>query len=109
MFERVIHTVKTDMVIHTEKTGMMRLVVEIEYVGKIADVFDKAIGSFDGLQPEQVDLNYVHALNESHLHEIHVVLSKHEAVNICYVQIPYQFDIGLKFAPFRRKSVQKLR
>nr|GEX88256.1 hypothetical protein [Tanacetum cinerariifolium] len=53
MFERVIHTVNNDMVIHTEKTGMMRLVVETEYVGKIADVFDKATWSFDGLQPEQ--------------------------------------------------------
>nr|GEW67279.1 hypothetical protein [Tanacetum cinerariifolium] len=63
------------MVIHTEKTEMMRLVVEIEYVDKIADVFDKATGLFDGLQPEQVDLNYVHALNEPRLHDIHVVLS----------------------------------
>nr|GFC50336.1 hypothetical protein [Tanacetum cinerariifolium] len=65
--------------IHTEKTEMMRLVVEIEYVGKIADAFDKAIESFDGLQPEQVNLNYVHALNEPHLHETRVVPSKHEA------------------------------
>nr|GEZ87295.1 hypothetical protein [Tanacetum cinerariifolium] len=78
MIEHVIHTVKTDMVIHTEKTEMMRLVVEIEYVGKIADAFDKETGSFDGLQPGQVDLNYVHALNEPHLHEIRVVPSKHK-------------------------------
>nr|GFC84817.1 hypothetical protein [Tanacetum cinerariifolium] len=49
-----------------------------EYVGKIADAFDKAAESFDGLQPEQVDLNYVHALNEPHLHEIRVVPRKHE-------------------------------
>nr|GEU39022.1 hypothetical protein [Tanacetum cinerariifolium] len=75
--ERVIHTVKTDMVIHTEKTKMMRLVVEIEYVGKIADAFDKATGSFDGLKPEQVDMNYVHALNEPYLHEIRVVPNVH--------------------------------
>nr|GFA68455.1 hypothetical protein [Tanacetum cinerariifolium] len=61
------------MVIHTAKTKMMRLVVEIECVGKIADAFDKATESSDGLQPEQVDLNYVHALNEPHLHEIRVV------------------------------------
>nr|GEZ02168.1 hypothetical protein [Tanacetum cinerariifolium] len=54
---------------------MMRVVVEIEYVSKIDDVFDKATGSFNGLQPKQ---------------------------------IPYQFDIGHKFAPFRRKSVQEL-
>nr|GEY46870.1 hypothetical protein [Tanacetum cinerariifolium] len=63
----------TDMVIHTVKTEMMRLVAEIKYVGKIADAFDKATGSSDGLQPEQVDMNYVHALNEPYLHEIHVV------------------------------------
>nr|GFC18892.1 hypothetical protein [Tanacetum cinerariifolium] len=56
-------------------TKMMRLVVEIECVGKIADAFDKASGSSDVLKPEQ---------------------------------IPYQFDIGHKFAPFKRKSVQKL-
>nr|GFA79461.1 hypothetical protein [Tanacetum cinerariifolium] len=68
----------TDMVIHTEKTGMMRLVVEIKYPGKSADVFDKVNVSSDGLQLEQVDLNYVHALNEPHLHDIRVVSNKHE-------------------------------
>nr|GEV25629.1 hypothetical chloroplast RF15, chloroplastic [Tanacetum cinerariifolium] len=66
------------MVIHTKKTGMIRLVVEIEYDGKIADVFDKATWSFDGLQPEQVDLNYFHALNEPQFHDIRVVPNKHE-------------------------------
>nr|GEV15230.1 RNA-directed DNA polymerase, eukaryota, reverse transcriptase zinc-binding domain protein [Tanacetum cinerariifolium] len=65
--------------IHTAKTEIRRLVVEIECVGKIAVAFDKATGSSDGLQPEQMDLNYVHALNEPHLHEIRVVLSNHEA------------------------------
>nr|GEZ59200.1 hypothetical protein [Tanacetum cinerariifolium] len=92
----------TYMVIHTEKTEMMRLVVEIKYVGKITDVFDKATWSFDGLQPEQVDQNYVHALIKPHLHDIRVVSSKHEADQ------HYQFDIGHKFAPFRRKIVQEL-
>nr|GFD10985.1 hypothetical protein [Tanacetum cinerariifolium] len=77
MIERVIHTVKTDMVIHSKKTEMMRLVVEIECVGKIADAFDKATGSYDGLQPGRVDLNYVHALNKPHLHEIRVVPNVH--------------------------------
>nr|GEY18405.1 reverse transcriptase zinc-binding domain-containing protein [Tanacetum cinerariifolium] len=76
--ERVMYTVKTKMVIHTVKTEMMRLVVEIECVGKIVDAFDKVTMSSDGLQPEQMDLNYVHALNEPHLHEIFVVL-KYEA------------------------------
>nr|GFC17744.1 hypothetical protein [Tanacetum cinerariifolium] len=79
MIEHVIHTVKTDMVIHTAKTEMMRLMVEIECVSKIADAFDKATGLSIGLQPEQVDLNYVHALNEPRLHEICVVPSKHKA------------------------------
>nr|GFB95756.1 hypothetical protein [Tanacetum cinerariifolium] len=64
------------MVIHAKKTEMMRLVVEIKCDGKIVDMFDKATGSSDGLQPEQVDLNYVYALNEPHLHEIRVVLMK---------------------------------
>nr|GEV34021.1 hypothetical protein [Tanacetum cinerariifolium] len=78
MIELVMYTVKNDMVIHTEKAGMMRLVVEIEYVGKIADVFDKATWSFDGLQPEKVDLKFIHALNEPHLHNIGVVPNRHE-------------------------------
>nr|GFA36432.1 hypothetical protein [Tanacetum cinerariifolium] len=55
MIVLVMHIVKNDMVIHTEKMGMMRLVVEIDYDGKIADVLDKVTWSFDGLQPEQVD------------------------------------------------------
>nr|GEY80863.1 retrovirus-related Pol polyprotein from transposon TNT 1-94 [Tanacetum cinerariifolium] len=74
----VIHTTKTDMVIHTAKIEMMKLVVETECVGMNVDEFDKETGSSDGLQLEQVDLNYVHALNEPHLHEIQVVPSKHE-------------------------------
>nr|GEU76148.1 60S ribosomal protein L22-2-like [Tanacetum cinerariifolium] len=55
MIVLVMHIVKNDMVIHTEKTGMMRLVIEIDYDSKIDDVFDKVTWSFDGLQPEQVD------------------------------------------------------
>nr|GFC63781.1 hypothetical protein [Tanacetum cinerariifolium] len=71
--------VLTDMVIHTVKTEMMKLVVEIECVGINVDAFDKGTGSSDGLQSEQADLNCVHALNKPHLHKIHVVPSKHEA------------------------------
>nr|GEV77894.1 hypothetical protein [Tanacetum cinerariifolium] len=41
MIELVMHTVKNDMVIHTEKSGMMRLMVEIDIDGMIADVVDK--------------------------------------------------------------------
>nr|GFD43473.1 hypothetical protein [Tanacetum cinerariifolium] len=78
MIELVMNTVKKDMVIHIEKTGMMILVVEIEYVGMIADVVDKVTCSFDGLQLEQVDLKYVHALNEPHLNDIRVAPNRHE-------------------------------
>nr|GEU63000.1 hypothetical protein [Tanacetum cinerariifolium] len=74
-----VRIVKTDMMIHNAKTDMMKLVVEIECVGMSADAFDKESGSSDGLQLEQADLNCVHALNKPHLHEIHVVLCKHEA------------------------------
>nr|GFC25521.1 hypothetical protein [Tanacetum cinerariifolium] len=78
MIELVMHTVKNDMVIHTEKSGMMRLMVEIDVVGIIADVVDKVTCSFDGLQLKQVDLKCVHALNEPHLHDILLVPNRHE-------------------------------
>nr|GFB10286.1 hypothetical protein [Tanacetum cinerariifolium] len=71
--------VETDKVIHTAKTNMVKLVVEIEHFGMIADELDKETGSSDGLQPKQVDLSCVHTLNEFHLDEIHVVPSLHEA------------------------------
>nr|GEW98928.1 hypothetical protein [Tanacetum cinerariifolium] len=98
MIELVIHTVKIEMVIHTDKTEMMRLVVEIEYVGKIVDGFDKATGSFDGFQPEKVDLNYVHALNEPHLHEIRVVSNFKEYMlrDYCYWLKTYNYWYKLK-------------
>ncbi|GJX64871.1 hypothetical protein Tco_0299214 [Tanacetum coccineum] len=62
--------VKTDKVIHTVETNMVKLVVEIECFGMSFDEFDKETESFDGLQPMQADLSCVHALNEPHLHEI---------------------------------------
>ncbi|GJT33346.1 putative reverse transcriptase domain-containing protein [Tanacetum coccineum] len=70
--------VKTNEVIHTVETDMVKLVVEIKCFGMSFDEFDKETGSVDGLQPKQADLSCVHALNEPHLHEIHVVPSKHE-------------------------------
>nr|GEX01382.1 hypothetical protein [Tanacetum cinerariifolium] len=57
---------------------MMRLVVEIDFVGMIADVVDKVTYSFDGWQLKQVDMKYIHALNEPHLHDICVVPNRHE-------------------------------
>nr|GEW12311.1 hypothetical protein [Tanacetum cinerariifolium] len=74
-----VSIVETDMVIHTAKTDMVKLVVEIKSFGVSADELDKETGSSDGLQPKHVDQSCVHALNEPHLHEIHVVPSKHEA------------------------------
>ncbi|GJY54703.1 hypothetical protein Tco_0446367 [Tanacetum coccineum] len=61
------------------ENDLLDLVVEIESFGMSFDEFDKETGSSDGLQPNQADLSYVYALNELHLHAIHVVLSKHEA------------------------------
>ncbi|GKB72056.1 hypothetical protein Tco_0933468 [Tanacetum coccineum] len=61
------------------ETDKVNRVVEIESFGMSADELDKETVSSDGLQPKQADLSCVHALNETHLHEIHVVLSRHEA------------------------------
>nr|GEU99497.1 reverse transcriptase domain-containing protein [Tanacetum cinerariifolium]GEV73769.1 reverse transcriptase domain-containing protein [Tanacetum cinerariifolium] len=41
MMELVMHTEKNDTVFHTENTGMLRLVVEIDVGGMTADVVDK--------------------------------------------------------------------
>ncbi|GKA48259.1 hypothetical protein Tco_0741217 [Tanacetum coccineum] len=71
--------VETDKVIHTVDTNIVKLVIKTESFGMSFDEFDKETGSSDGLQPKQVDLSCVHALNELHLHEIRVVPSKHEA------------------------------
>ncbi|GJT02545.1 hypothetical protein Tco_0823714 [Tanacetum coccineum] len=71
--------VETDKVKHTVETDMMKLVVEVKCFGVNFDEFNKEIGSSDELQPKQAGLNYIHALNEPHLHEIHVVPNKHEA------------------------------
>nr|GEZ14876.1 hypothetical protein [Tanacetum cinerariifolium] len=64
---------ESDKVSHTVKTDIVRLVVEIDRFGKSYDEFDKETGPSGGLQPKQVDLSCVHALNELHLYEIHVV------------------------------------
>ncbi|GJW91673.1 hypothetical protein Tco_0169226 [Tanacetum coccineum] len=75
----------TDKVIHTVETDMVKLVVDIKSFGKNSDEIDKETMSFDELQLKQVGLNCVHALDGLHLHEIHVVLSKHEADQ--YIQV----------------------
>ncbi|GJX86279.1 hypothetical protein Tco_0337053 [Tanacetum coccineum] len=77
--------VEIDKVIHTVETDMVKLVVEIKCFGMSFDEFDKKTRSSDGLQPKQADLSCVHALNEPHLHEIHVVPSKHESDQYVHV------------------------
>ncbi|GKB66985.1 hypothetical protein Tco_0928397 [Tanacetum coccineum] len=77
--------VETDKVNHVVETDIVKLVVEIKSFGMSADELDKETGSSDGLQPKQADLSCVHALNEPHLHEIHVVPSKHEADQYVHV------------------------
>ncbi|GJU83363.1 hypothetical protein Tco_1285728 [Tanacetum coccineum] len=71
--------VETDKVNHAVETDIVKLVVEIESFGVNFNEFDKETRLFDGLQPKQAYLSCVHALNELHLHEIRVVLNKHEA------------------------------
>ncbi|GKB36635.1 hypothetical protein Tco_0881577 [Tanacetum coccineum] len=71
--------VETDKVNHVVETDIVKLVVEIESFSMSSNELDKETVSSDGLQPKQADLSFVHALNELHLHEIHVVPSKNEA------------------------------
>nr|GEX81749.1 retrovirus-related Pol polyprotein from transposon 17.6 [Tanacetum cinerariifolium] len=99
-----------------KETDMMKLVVEIKCVGMSADTFDKVTGSSDGLQPEKVDLNCVHALNERHFHEIHVVpsmdwLSNNKAKIICHekvVRIPLSDGKVLRVLGERPKEKARL-
>ncbi|GJV02804.1 Orf y [Tanacetum coccineum] len=88
--------VETDEVIHTVEIDMVKLVVEIKCFGMSFDEFDKETGSSDGLQPKQVDLSCIYTLNESHLHEIHVVLSKHEAVQCGRLSAPERIALSAR-------------
>ncbi|GJS63954.1 hypothetical protein Tco_0678518 [Tanacetum coccineum] len=77
--------VETDKANHDVETDIMKLVVEIESFGMSVDELDKETGLSDGLQPKQADQSCVHALNELHLHEIHIFLSKHDADQYVHV------------------------
>nr|GEV09266.1 retrovirus-related Pol polyprotein from transposon TNT 1-94 [Tanacetum cinerariifolium] len=94
MIELVMHTEKNDTVFHTKKTGMLRLVVEIDVGGMTADAVDKVTCSFDDLQLEQVDQKYVHALNEPHLHDIFVVPNRHEVDQVFYVATNSELNVA---------------
>nr|GEU48061.1 hypothetical protein [Tanacetum cinerariifolium] len=78
MMVLVMHTKEDDTVLHTKKTGMLMLVVEIDVGGMTADVVDKLACSSDDVQPRQVDLRCAHALIELHWHDIHVDPDRHE-------------------------------
>nr|GFA56682.1 hypothetical protein [Tanacetum cinerariifolium] len=90
-----------DKVIHTVKTDIVKLVVEIESFGMSSDDFDKETGSFDGLQPNQVDLSCFHALNELYLHEIRVVPRTTLDIFQNIIFIPY-FQYGVLVFWIRR-------
>ncbi|GJV78193.1 hypothetical protein Tco_1509777 [Tanacetum coccineum] len=76
---------ETDKVMQNVENDIVKLVVEIVSFGMSSDEFDKETRSSDGLQPKKADLSFAHALNELHLHEIHVVPSKHEADQYVHV------------------------
>ncbi|GJY75630.1 hypothetical protein Tco_0480746, partial [Tanacetum coccineum] len=87
--------VEIDKVNHAMETDIVKLVVEIKSYGISSDEFDKETGSSDGLQPKQADLNYVHTLNKLHLHEIHVVPSKHEVDQVKTTSTPIETQKSL--------------
>nr|GEW02658.1 hypothetical protein [Tanacetum cinerariifolium] len=69
MMVLVMHTKEDDTVLHTEKTGMLMLMVEIDVGGMTAGVVDKLTYSYDDVQSKQVDLRYAHALTGLHWRE----------------------------------------
>ncbi|GJW37191.1 hypothetical protein Tco_0060111 [Tanacetum coccineum] len=99
--------VESDKVIHTVETDMVKHVIEIKSFGMSFDEFDKETGSSDGLQPKQADLSCIHALNEPIFMKFMLSQVSMKLINVSCVQIPNQFDICHKFAPLKRKSIQK--
>nr|GEW91522.1 hypothetical protein [Tanacetum cinerariifolium] len=81
MIKLVMHTEKNDTVFHTEKTGMLMLVVEIDVCGMTADVVDKFTCLSSDVQPRQVDLRRESVqelsvdlkLFQLHIVDIHIV------------------------------------
>ncbi|GKD94235.1 hypothetical protein Tco_1374072 [Tanacetum coccineum] len=91
--------VKTNKMIHTVETDRVKLVVEIKSFGMSFDEFDKETGSSDRLQPKKADQNYVHALNELHLHEIRVVL-RDDSEYFLGLVTPFSSIVGQMSGPF---------
>nr|GFD60201.1 hypothetical protein [Tanacetum cinerariifolium] len=61
MMVLVRHTEEYDMMLHMEKTGMWKLVVEIKVGDMTADDVDKLTCSSDVMKSRQVDLKFAHA------------------------------------------------
>nr|GEX89126.1 hypothetical protein [Tanacetum cinerariifolium] len=61
MMMLVRHTEEYDMMLHMEKTGMLKLVVEIKVGDMTADDVDKLTCSSDIVKSRQVDLKFAHA------------------------------------------------
>nr|GEY22505.1 hypothetical protein [Tanacetum cinerariifolium] len=98
-----LSNVETDKVIHTVETDIVMLVDETKSFVKSSDEF-KETRSSNGLLPKQADLICVHALNELHSHEIHVVLIHHNAYSpqTSIPQLEYVPTVNqqhLKFSP----------
>nr|GFC08438.1 hypothetical protein [Tanacetum cinerariifolium] len=74
-----------DIVKTTLELGARGVEYGEEGFGMSADELDKETRSSDGLQPKQANLSCVHALNEPHLYEIHVIPSTHEADQYVHV------------------------
>nr|GEY02894.1 hypothetical protein [Tanacetum cinerariifolium] len=95
--------VETDKVIHNVEIDIVKLMVKNKSFLMNSDEFDKETGSSDGLQPKQVDLSCIHALNELNLHEICVV----PRVNLEYFRgliTPFSSIVGQMGGPFLTDS-----
>nr|GEU87756.1 retrovirus-related Pol polyprotein from transposon TNT 1-94 [Tanacetum cinerariifolium] len=95
--------VEINKVIHTVEIDIAKLMVEIKSFGMSSDEFDKETGSSDGLQLNQADLSCVHALNELHLNEIHVVPRVNSEYFLGLIT-PFSSIVGQMSKPFSTDS-----
>ncbi|GJR12594.1 hypothetical protein Tco_0795246 [Tanacetum coccineum] len=86
--------VETDKVNHVVETDIVKLVV-VKSFGMSSDKFDKETGLSGGLQPKHVNLSCIHALNELHFHEIHVVPNA-DVDSFKRCSTSYTFDDGYR-------------
>ncbi|GJT11191.1 hypothetical protein Tco_0858233 [Tanacetum coccineum] len=96
--------------IHTVKIDEVRQIVDVENSGKSVDEIDKETVSFGEMQLKargsQLRIN---ASIELHMHVNPMLFQvSMNLINISSMQIFDQLNISNEFAPFSRKSVQKL-